>query len=65
MIKEFVNNVNENVNSQEYSNTNMNSSTYTNAYNNVNVVRGNYNTYKMVISILMIIIGICLVSAGA
>jgi len=72
--KEFVTSVNENVMGQTYTNTNvntysntnanMNSYTYTNAYNGVKNVKGNHNTYKMVIGILMILIGICLLSAG-
>lgn len=71
--KEFVNNVNENVNGQMYSNnnvntyqnTNMNTYSYSNAYNGVNRSQVNHNTYKMVVGIIMIILGVCLVSAGA
>ena len=67
--KESTSNVNMNMNmnmqGQPYNNTNINSYTYQNAYNNnVSGVQGNHNTYKVVVGILMIILCVCLVSAG-
>lgn len=35
-----------------------------NVYNSVSKPKGNHNTYKMVVGILMIILCICLISAG-
>lgn len=58
--KEFANNVNQPI----YSNSNMNSYTYNNVYNNVNHVQSTHNTYKLVVGILMIILCVCLLSAG-
>ena len=63
--KESTYNVNMNMQEQPYNNKNMNSYTYQNSYsNNVNNTQGNHNTYKMVVGILMIILCVCLVSAG-